>query len=103
MWLTVVTFVPEPGRTMSDAEKRALFEATAPHYRAVPGLLRKYFIAGDGRAGGIYEWEGRADAESFHTDAWRDRILAEYGTDLQVTGFDAPCVVDNEQERIKYA
>ena len=45
MLLVIVTF-PAPEATGQDP--RALLEATAPRYRAVDGLERKYFI-GDGR------------------------------------------------------
>ncbi|HEX5847407.1 MAG TPA: hypothetical protein VFY53_14385 [Rhodoplanes sp.] len=56
MIVTIVTF--ELAAPASLAEITKTFQATAPKYRDVPGLLRKnYWLSEDGRrAGGIYVW-----------------------------------------------
>lgn len=103
MIVTLVTF-PIAGREPPDpAAQRRLFEQTAPTYREVPGLVRKYFIGNAERAGGIYEWRSRADAEAWFTDPWRARMQANYGAPPVVEYFDAPCIVDNELGRTTLA
>ena len=103
MIVAIVTFSPRHRSELSPAQQRALFAATAPAYLEIPGLLRKYFIGSECRAGGIYEWRSREDAEAFYTEAWRKRITDTYGTELRIEWYDAPCVVDAEGGRIVYA
>lgn len=65
------------------------FQAALPTYRAVPGLLRKYFIISeDGRFGGIYLWKDRAAADRWFSAAWKERVRATYGTDATLEWFD---------------
>jgi len=65
------------------------FQAAIPTYRAVPGLLRKYFIlTDDGRFGGIYLWKDRAAADQWFNAGWRERVRATYGTDATMEWFD---------------
>lgn len=103
MVVAIVTFSPRHRSSLTTEQQRALFEATAPPYLEIPGLLRKYFIGNESRAGGIYEWRSREDAETFYTETWRTRITDTYGTDLRIDWYDAPCVVDAEGGRIVYA
>lgn len=92
--ITVVRF--RVGDDSPDREAaRALFERTAPPYRAVPGLRRKLFLQGDGVGGGLYEWHSRADAERWFTPAWHERMRASYGVEPTIEWFEAPCIVDN--------
>ena len=72
MIVAVVRFPLDPPLSMVDAA--ALFEASAPSYQQVPGLLRKhYLVAPDGSAGGgVYLWESREAAEALYDEAWRD-------------------------------
>ena len=73
MIVAVVNFdLPAP---LTTDEARAMFEASAPSYQNVDGLLRKhYLLADDGRsAGGVYLWESRAKAEALYDQSWRDR------------------------------
>lgn len=98
--VAVVTF-PSPGRR-SAAETRALLEAAGPEYTTIPGLLRKYFLAGDGVAGGVYEWESRARAEAFHDTAWRQQMTANYGAPPEVILFDLPAVADGVAHRLEF-
>lgn len=96
MYTALVTFKPKSDRSaMTAAEKLALYEATAPKYQDIPGLIRKYFMGNGERAGGWYEWETKAHAEAYYTLEWEKFITENYGTDLSVEYFDCPCVVDN--------
>ena len=67
------------------------FRDSLPTYRAVPGLLRKYFILSDaGRFGGIYLWQDEASARAWHDAAWQDRVKARFGQPATVEWFDTP-------------
>ena len=97
MITAVVRFPLPPGTTRDDA--KALFEKSAPNYRGVPGLVRKYYLYGDGRiGGGVYLWESREVAERFYSDAWRNTIRQRYGTQPEILFFDTPVIVDNADE-----
>lgn len=92
MIIALVTF-PPPARPAADP--RALLEATAPAYREVPGLRRKYFVGNANTVGGIYEWCDRRSAERFYDNEWKQRITERYGVVPEIQIFDAPCLVDN--------
>jgi hypothetical protein len=95
MITAIVQFkLPEP---MTRAQARAAFSGTAPKYRDVPGLIRKYYmLSEDGKtAGGAYLWESRQAAEKLYTDQWKAFIREKYGTPPSVTYFDSPVIVDN--------
>ena len=94
MIVAVVNFdLPAP---LSTDEARALFEASAPSYQTVDGLLRKHcLLADDGRsAGGVYLWESRAKAEALYDQNWRDRLTARYGSPPRISYFDSQVTVD---------
>ena len=58
MITAIVRFPLTPSTTLDEA--KALFEGSAPRYRAAPGLVRKYYLSGeDGSGGGVYLWESR--------------------------------------------
>ena len=78
-------------------QARELFSSTAPKYRDVHGLIRKYYILSeDGTtAGGVYLWKSRADAERLYTDDWKKFIVDKYGTEPSVQYFASPVIVDN--------
>lgn len=99
MILTLVTF---PSPATSAADSRALLEATAPAYRKIPGLRRKYFIGDGALAGGVYEWADRDSAERFYSGDWRQRMWDRYAIEPAVQFFSAPCLVDNVAGRIEY-
>jgi hypothetical protein len=82
---------------MSLEKAKALFSGTAPQYRDVPGLIRKYYLLSeDGNtAGGVYLWESREAAEAMYSPAWYAFIREKYGKDPVVTYFECPVVVDN--------
>jgi hypothetical protein len=79
------------------------FNVTAPRYRGVPGLLQKYYCNGaeDQMTGGVFVWDSLEAAKAGHADPdWRRLINDKYGTELRVTYFEVPVVVDNLTQRI---
>ncbi len=95
MITAVVQFtLPEP---ISADKAQELFAGSAPRYRDLPGLIRKYYLlAADGKtAGGVYLWESREDAERLYTAEWRKFIVEKYGTGPTVAFFETPVIVDN--------
>ncbi len=78
-------------------EAREIFSTTAPKYREIHGLIRKYYVLSKdgGTAGGVYLWASQQDAERLYTDEWRDFIRDKYGAEPSVTYFESPVVVDN--------
>jgi hypothetical protein len=95
MITTLVQFhLPLP-ITLDEAARR--FESSAPKYRNLPGLVRKYYVlSDDGRsAGGVYLWESRAAAEKVYDGEWRERVTKLYGGAPAITWFETPVIVDN--------
>lgn len=86
--------LPQP---VSREKARELFSASAPRYREVPGLIRKYYVLSqDGTsAGGVYLWKSRADAERLYDASWKDTVKERYGSAPVITYFESPVVVDN--------
>ena len=99
--ITVIVEFTLP-KAMSMDEARATFLSTAPKYQSMPGLIRKYyFISDDGaKAGGIYLWESRAQAEQVYTAEWKTFVRGKYGTDPSLTYLNCPVVVDNTTQQI---
>jgi hypothetical protein len=86
-----------------DAKKAAqLFKASAPKYRDLKGLVRKYYLydADKRIGGGVYLWKSRADAEAVYTPEWRAYIAERYGAPPDIRFFQTSVVVDNEMARI---
>jgi hypothetical protein len=86
--------LPQP---VSREKALEIFSSTAPKYREVPGLIRKYYVLSqDGSsAGGVYLWKSRADAEKLYNADWKKFIRERYGAEPSVTYFESPVVVDN--------
>jgi len=103
MIVTIVTFHLKQPATLAEITKT--FQGTAPKYRGVPGLIRKnYFMSEDGRrAGGIYVWESRADAERMYTPEWKAFVESKYGTPPSVEHLHSPVMVDNREGSISVA
>ena len=100
MIVTIVTF--ELAKPVSLAEITETFQTTAPKYRGVAGLLRKnYWLSEDGRrAGGIYVWASRADAERLYTDEWKAFVTEKYGKPPKIEYLHSPVMVDNREGTI---
>jgi hypothetical protein len=82
---------------MTRDQAREVFQSTAPKYKGLPGLIRKYYVLSEdgGTAGGIYLWESRDAAERVYTDEWKSFVRGKYGSDPQLTWLHSPVVVDN--------
>jgi len=103
MIVTIVTFnLPEP-TTLRDITK--VFQGTAPKYQGIPGLLRKnYWMSEDGRrAGGIYVWASRVDAERVYTPEWKKFVEGKYGSPPIIEYLHSPVMVDNREGTISVA
>ncbi len=86
--------LPQP---LTREKAREIFSSTAPKYREIQGLIRKYYLLSkDGEtAGGVYLWNSQEDAEQLYTDEWKKFIKDKYGAEPSVTYFESPVVVDN--------
>ncbi len=91
----IVRFTLPEGKTRE--ELAAAFEQSAPLYRDVPGLVRKYYLVSEDlrTGGGVYIFESRADAERVHDEVWRSRLRERMGVEPEVQYFDSPVIVDN--------
>jgi hypothetical protein len=95
MITAIVEFkLPHP---ISKEQARDTFLSTAPRYKGLPGLIRKYyFLVPDGtKAGGVYLWASREDADRLYTEEWRAFVKGKYGSDPVLTYLETPVVVDN--------
>jgi hypothetical protein len=91
---------------IDEANCRAHFQAIAPGFLDVPGLIRKQFIYATegGSAGGSYLWESREAAEAFYSGPWREGIVSRYGNPPRITYFDTFAIADvPTQEVITFA
>lgn len=103
MIVTIVTFNLATPASLD--EMTASFQSTAPRYQGLAGLLRKnYFVSEDGkRAGGIYVWQSRADADRVYTAEWRKFVEGKYGAPPQIEYLHSPVMVDNRDGTISVA
>ena len=86
-----------------DASKAAdLFRSSAPKYRGLKGLVRKYYLFDDHNriGGGVYLWQSRADADAVYTPQWKAYIAERYGAPPDIRYFETSVVVDNESDKI---
>ncbi|MCC7082661.1 MAG: hypothetical protein IT530_18515 [Burkholderiales bacterium] len=93
MITAIVRFALPADFGLDDA--RQAFEKSAPNYRGVPGLVRKYYLYADGSGGGVYLWNDRETAERFYSQAWRDSIVQRFGSQPEIRYYDTPVIVDN--------
>ena len=77
---------------------KKVFVDSVPRYQQVPGLLRKYYLISEDsiRAGGVYLWKSREDADALYTDEWKQMIRDKYGSDPVISYFESPVIVDNQ-------
>jgi len=103
MIVTIVTFQLPQATTLAEITKT--FQATAPKYQGIPGLVRKnYWMSEDGRrAGGIYLWTSREDADRVYTDEWKKFVEGKYGTPPKIEYLHSPVMVDNRDGSISVA
>lgn len=99
--IPVVAFVTFPTAATADTRSfRQILEDAGPEYTNLPGLRRKYFLAGDGIAGGVYEWDCRASAEAFFDAGWHQQMTERYGARPDVSFFDSPAIADGIMHRL---
>jgi putative monooxygenase ydhR len=103
MIVSIVTFkLPKPW-TVEEAAK--VFRSTASKYLRKQGLVRKhYYITESGdRAGGIYLWQSKDDAEACYTPEWKAMVTEKYGAAPDILYAHVPVSVDNILETIEPA
>ena len=97
MVVAIVTF-QLPKATTAE-EMSAAFQAAVPMFQNVAGLLTKYFyVSEDGRrAGGVYVWASRADADRLYKPAgeWRAFVKKKFGSAPTIDFLNSPVMVDN--------
>lgn len=83
---------------------REHFHRIAPDFKTVPGLISKHFICAEDAktAGGVYQWESQAAAESFYNGPWREGIVNRYGMTPEISYFHVLAMTDNLQDDIKF-
>jgi hypothetical protein len=97
MITALVGFRLPQGTSREDA--KAMFEKSAPNYRGIPGLVRKYYLYGDDQTGGgVYLWSSRDAAERFYSDSWRSTIAQRYGAQPEILFFETPVIVENAEQ-----
>ena len=103
MIVSIVTFKLPKRWTVDEAAE--VFKSTAPKYLGKPGLVRKHYYiteAGD-RAGGIYFWKSKADAEACYTTEWKAMVAQKYGAPPDILYANVPVTVDNVEHVIEPA
>lgn len=101
MIVSIVTFTLPKRWTVEEAA--TVFKSTAPKYLGKPGLIRKHYYvteAGD-RAGGIYLWKSKAEAEACYTPEWKASVAAKYGAPPDILYVNVPVSVDNLKQVIE--
>jgi len=95
MIVAIVTF-QMPKATTAE-EMSAPFQAAVPLFQSVAGLLNKYFyVSEDGRrAGGVYVWASRADADRLYGGEWRAMVEAKFGGPPTIDFLNSPVMIDN--------
>lgn len=93
---TVVTRFSLPPNAAAD-QVRAAFAEAAPHFRNVPGLVRKQFLLSpDGRtAGGVYLWSDETSARTFMSERVAPMIRAKFRVEPTIEFFESPVIVEN--------
>jgi hypothetical protein len=89
-------------KSVTAGEAARLFQGSAPKYRGLEGLVRKYYLfdAASQTGGGVYLWESRTAADAVYTPAWKAMIAERYGAPPEIQYFDSPVIVDNESDEI---
>lgn len=94
MIVAIVQFDLPSGMTLSEATA-TVFEPSVSKYRSMSGLVRKNYLFGHGKGGGVYLWDSIKSAESAYSPEWRSMMFARFGSTPTVTYFDSPIEVDN--------
>jgi hypothetical protein len=100
MITVIVQFkLPAP---LSVEQARQIFLSTAPKYKGLPGLIRKYYVLSEdgSTVGGVYLWRSKDEAERFYTPEWKSFVREKYGTDAELSYLHSPVVVDNAAHEV---
>ena len=100
--ITAIVQFDLPG-DISSEQAKAMFQESAPRYRDMPGLVRKYYLFGNGKGGGVYLWESREAAEAVYGGVWLENLRKLSGADPMITYFESPVIVDNTVGEIQVA
>ena len=98
MFIAIVQ-IPVEKRSKEDAIQAA--KGSAPTFRGVPGLIRKYYLNGDPGGGGVYLWDSREAAEAWYNDDWWVRMEKGFGMRPTLTYYDNHVVVDNTAGEVR--
>jgi hypothetical protein len=93
--ITELVFIDLPkGTTRSQA--LAMYRQTAESWRVNTDLVGKYCFFDEERSigGGVYIWPSRAEAERWHGDAYKEKVLSVYGAPPRIQILDALIHVD---------
>src|SRR5262245_4457857 len=99
MIVAIVTF-QMPKATTAE-EMTTAFQTMVPMFQSVTDLLTKYFyVSEDGhRAGGVYVWASRADADRLYNDEWRAFVEKKFGSSPTIDFLTSPMMVDNRETK----
>jgi hypothetical protein len=97
MIVAIVQFDLPSGMTLSEATD-TIFEPSVSKYRAMPGLVRKNYLFGHGKGGGVYLWDSVESADRAYSTEWRSMMTARFGSEPMVTYFESPIEVENFTE-----
>lgn len=80
----------------------AQFQDSIPRWRDNPEMLRKHMVfdLANGKGGGVYLWPSVEAAKRGHDEAFRQRILAHFGSEPTYQYFETPVIVDNERRNV---
>lgn len=94
--ITVVTRFKLPAGVSAEKVHAAFTEA-APHFRNVPGLVRKQFLHSEDcrTGGGVYLWNDEAAARSFMSEQVVPMIRKRFQVEPVVEYFHSPVIVEN--------
>ncbi len=94
MIVAIVQFDLPRGMTLAEATEK-VFGPSVDKYRAMPGLIRKNYLYGQGKGGGVYLWDSIESAERAYSAEWRRMMADRFGAEPSVTYFDSPIQVEN--------
>ena len=90
MIVAIVSFQMPKATTPEDMS--GPFRAAVPLFQKVPGI----YVSDDGRrAGGVYVWASRADADRLYGGEWRAMVEAKFGGPPTIDFLNAPVTIDN--------
>jgi hypothetical protein len=94
MIVAIVQFNLPSGMTLADATE-TIFAPSVDKYRVMPGLIRKNYLFGHGKGGGVYLWDAVESAERAYSTEWRRMMADRFGAEPTVTYFESPIEVEN--------